>query len=99
VVILRVEHAVRDYEAWKRAFDGDPVGREAGGVRGYRVLRPTDDPMYVVIDLEFDSAAEADAFADRLRALWDRAGAELGLERNALRSFEVADTSAEEVHG
>jgi len=95
VVILRIEHVVRDYESWKRAFDSDPVGREAGGVKGHRVLRPTDDPTYVVIDLELDSAAEADAFADRLRALWDRAGAELGLERIALRVFEVVEA---EVH-
>jgi hypothetical protein len=30
---LQIEHGVRDYDAWKQAFDSDPVGREAGGVR------------------------------------------------------------------
>jgi hypothetical protein len=95
VVILRIEHAVRDYDSWKRAFDSDPVGREAGGVRGYRVFRTVDDPAYVVVDLDFETAAEADAFADKLRALWDRAGAQLGLERIVLRIFEVVET---EVH-
>ncbi len=42
--VLRVEHGVSDYDAWKRAFDSDPIGREAGGVRAYRVLRAADDP-------------------------------------------------------
>ena len=94
MVILRIEHAVRDFDSWKRACDGDPVGREAGGVRGYRVFRRTDDPAYVVVDLDFDSAAEADLFADKLRALWSRAGDDLGLERNSLQIFDVVETTA-----
>jgi hypothetical protein len=32
--VLRIEHPVPDYDAWKEAFDNDPVGREQGGVRG-----------------------------------------------------------------
>jgi hypothetical protein len=43
------------------AFDSDPIGRERSGVRRYRVLRATDDPNCVMIDLEFDSASEAEA--------------------------------------
>ncbi len=43
------------------AFDSDPIGRERSGVRRYLVLRATDDPNYVMIDLEFDSASEAEA--------------------------------------
>ena len=35
--VLYIEHAVRDFDAWKRAFDSDPVGREQNGVRRYRV--------------------------------------------------------------
>jgi hypothetical protein len=42
VSILQIEHGARDYEAWKQAFDSDPVGREAGGVRRYRIMRPSD---------------------------------------------------------
>lgn len=41
---LQIEHPVRDFDAWKAALDSDPVGRERGGVRRYRILRPTDDP-------------------------------------------------------
>jgi hypothetical protein len=41
-------------------------------VRRYRILRPTDDPNYVMIDLEFDSASEAEAVHSALRELWSR---------------------------
>ncbi len=44
--ILRIEHPVPDYDAWKEAFDSDPIGREPSGVRRYRILRPNDDPNY-----------------------------------------------------
>jgi hypothetical protein len=36
-------------------------------VRRYRVLRPTDDPGYVMIDLDFDNASEAEAYLGALR--------------------------------
>ena len=48
--ILRIEHRIRDFDTWKEAFDRDPIGREQGGVRRYRVLRPVDDPNYVMVD-------------------------------------------------
>jgi hypothetical protein len=70
--ILRIEHSVPDFDAWKEAFDGDPVGREQGGVRRYRILRQVDDPNYVMIDLEFDSSSEANTFLAALRDLWGR---------------------------
>jgi len=59
--VLRIEHPVADYDAWKAAFDNDPIGRERSGVRRYRILRSTDDPSHVMIDLEFDSPSEAEA--------------------------------------
>ena len=71
--ILRIEHAISDFDVWKAAFDSDPVRREQSGVRRYRVLRPVDDPTYVAIDLEFDSSAEAERFHAALRELWKQA--------------------------
>ena len=56
--IVRIEHPVPSYDAWKSAFDGDPLGREDGGVTRYRILRDIADPTYVQIDLEFDDHAE-----------------------------------------
>jgi hypothetical protein len=54
--ILRIEHPVADYDAWKEAFDSDPIGRERSGVRRYRILRTTDDPSHVM-----HSSSEAEA--------------------------------------
>ncbi len=65
--ILRIEHQIRDFDSWKAAFDSDPVGRGQSGVRRHRVLRPVDDPNYVMIDLDFDSSSEAEAFLAALR--------------------------------
>lgn len=65
--ILRIEHQIRDFDSWKAAFDSDPVGRQQSGVRRHRVLRPIDDPNYVMIDLDFDSSSEAEAFLAALR--------------------------------
>lgn len=70
--VLRIEHAVPDYDGWKRAFDGDPMGREKSGVRRHRVLRSLDDPNFVMIDLEFDTAAQAEAMMAGLQKLWGR---------------------------
>jgi hypothetical protein len=70
--ILRIEHAVPDFDAWKHAFDIDPVGREESGVRAYRVLRAADDPNYALIDLDFDDRGAAEDFLAKLRALWVR---------------------------
>jgi hypothetical protein len=70
VSILQLEHAVRDFESWKAAFDADPVHREASGVRRYVIYRPVDDPAYVGVDLEFDTVAEAAAFKLALETMW-----------------------------
>jgi hypothetical protein len=91
MTILQIEHGVRDYEAWKRAFDSDPVGRESGGVRRYRIMRPADDPNYVFVELEFDGAGEADAFRGKLRELWGSMGDELGLDGPQARIMEAVE--------
>ncbi len=70
--ILRIEHPVPDYDAWKAAFDSDPVGREKSGVRRYQVLRALDDPNYIMIDLEFDTLKEAEALLAAMRGVWGR---------------------------
>ena len=70
--ILQIEHPVSDYDGWKKAFDSDPAGREASGVRGYRIARPLEDPHYVRIDLELDTAEEAEALLAKLRPVWAR---------------------------
>jgi hypothetical protein len=70
--ILRIEHSVANFDGWKKAFDEDPVDRRKSGVRRYRILRPTDDPSYVMIDLEFETAQQAEALLAAMRNIWGR---------------------------
>jgi hypothetical protein len=69
---LCIEHPVPSYENWRRAFDSDPAGREKMRVRRYQILRPVDNPNYVMIQLEFDTASDADALLNAMRAVWSR---------------------------
>src|SRR5262245_53517300 len=70
--ILRIEHPILNFEEWKKAFDSDPINREKSGVRRYQILRPIDDEKYVMIDLEFETASQAEALLAALRVLWGR---------------------------
>jgi hypothetical protein len=90
--VLRIEHSVPDYETWKReGFDRDGIGRERNGVRRYRVLRSSDDPGLVAIDLEFDSIGAAEAFAAALTEMWPRVQDRYGWRRlPEARIFELA---------
>jgi hypothetical protein len=71
VPTLQLEHPIKDFEMWKAAFDRDPIDRRGLGVQRHRVLRPLDDPNYVVVQLEFDTNTEAQACAAALRELWN----------------------------
>jgi hypothetical protein len=90
--VLQIEHAVRDYDSWKQAFDNDPVGRERGGVRRHRVAKRADDPNYVVVELEFDSSSEAEAFHAALRELWGHVEGNLGLSAPQARIVDVVES-------
>ncbi len=70
--ILHIEHPVPDYDGWKQAFDSDPVGRERSGVRRYWITRPIDNKQYVMIDLEFDTVAQAEGLLAAMRQVWTR---------------------------
>ena len=88
---LRIEHPVPDFDGWKRAFDSDPVGREKSGVRRYRVLRPIDDANYVMIDLEFDAASQAEALLAAMRVVWGRVDGKIMMNPQA-RIVEAVET-------
>ena len=72
--VVRIEHSVPSFEKWKQAFDSDPVNRKGSGVRRYRILRLRNDPNYVMIDLEFDTPSEAEAFVQTMERIWDGPG-------------------------
>lgn len=89
--IVRIEHAVGDFDAWKRAFDSDPIGRQKGGVRRYRIFRPADDANYVMIDLEFDNSQNAQAFTTALQKMWRGGDAQRVMQNPKVRVVEVAE--------
>ncbi len=94
MTVLRLEHAISDFDVWKAAFDRDPVGREQSGVRSHRVYRPVDDPKYVAVDLEFDTAAEAERFQVALGQLWQsRQAAPALIGTPKVRIVEAVETS------
>ncbi len=64
---LRIEHAVHDYVTWKTAFDSFAEARAKAGVRSFAIRQPVDDPKYLMLDLEFDTTVEAEAFAKFLQ--------------------------------
>ena len=65
--VLQIEHPIRDFDTWKGAFDHFSAKREQSGLRRHQVLRPTDDPNYVIIELKFDGPSEAESFLAWLR--------------------------------
>jgi hypothetical protein len=70
MIILQIEHAVPDYSSWKKAFDIDPVDRKQSGVKRHRIFRQTDNPNYIIIELEFDKLNEAKELLAALHGIW-----------------------------
>ena len=74
MTVVRIEHSVPNFERWKQAFDSDPADRKGSGVRRYQILRLQGDPNHVMIDLEFESATDAEAFVVAMQRIWDGPG-------------------------
>jgi len=72
MIVLQIEHQVPDFAGWKKAFDSDPADRKQSGVRAYRIFRTTDNPNYVIIELEFDNLPEAEKMLGNLKKLWSQ---------------------------
>ena len=70
MIILQIEHPVPDYSSWKKAFDIDPVNRKQSGVKSYRIFRQTDNPNYVIIELEFDKLDKAKGLLAAMQTIW-----------------------------
>jgi hypothetical protein len=71
---VRIEHSVPNFEGWKQAFDRDPADRKGSGVRRYQILRSSDDPNFLMIDLEFDDLNQAEAFLEKMQRIWNGPG-------------------------
>jgi hypothetical protein len=94
MLTLRIEHQVADFDAWKQAFESDPVGRERSGVRRYSISRVVDDPNYVMIDLDFDSRSEAEGLLAAMRDVWgvvEPAGLVVGPQARIVQTVETKE--------
>ena len=89
---LRIEHVAIDYDAWKRAFDGDPLDRKGSGVQSFLVMRTVDDPTYVMIDLDFDTREAAEKMHTALQQLWEGPAAAAIRDPRA-RLVEIVETA------
>jgi len=77
---LRIEHPISDFQLWKTAFDRFADARANAGVRSFAIRQPVNDPLYLMIDLEFDTPARAEAFAQFLEQhVWSTPAASPGL--------------------
>ena len=55
-----------DFDAFKRQFDEDPLGRKQVA-KGHTLLRGVDNPNEVFVRIEFATADEARSFAEKVR--------------------------------
>jgi hypothetical protein len=69
-------HEVKDFAAWKAAYDAFDEERRGMGVTGDGVYQADDDPNQVTVFHEFESMDAAKKFAsdDRLKEVMDNAG-------------------------
>jgi hypothetical protein len=56
-----------DFDAFKRQFDEDPLGRKQVA-KGHTLLRGVDNPNEVFVRIEFDTAEDAKSFAEKVRS-------------------------------
>ena len=64
---LHITAPVSDIEAFKSGYAANAETRQKGGVRGEQLRRSVNGDSVVVIDLDFGSPAEAEAFLNVLR--------------------------------
>ena len=78
--VLQIEHQVQNFEGWKKAFENDPADRKKAGVLSYKILQPSDNPNYVVIDLEFEHLKNAEDMLAALKNLWKKVDGKIIIE-------------------
>jgi len=81
VPTLHIEHAITDLDTWLGAFGQFADARRNAGVVAQRVRRPVDDAHYIVVELEFRTVPEAEAFKEFLETVvWQSRDLSPGLD-------------------
>ena len=91
MIVLQIEHKVPNFAGWKKVFDSDPINRRKSGVRRYHIFQPTDDPNYVIIELEFETLNDAEATLSALKKLWNQVEGKVMLNPQT-RILDVIET-------
>jgi hypothetical protein len=73
---MYIHHEVKDYAAWRKAYDAFDGTRKILGVTAQTVYRSVDDPNDVTATHDFQTADKARAFAasPELRTAMEKAG-------------------------
>jgi hypothetical protein len=66
VATLHIEHEITNFSTCKAAFDRFAVKRSEAGVTAHRIYQPHDDAGYVIVQLDFPSLEQAQAFGEFL---------------------------------
>jgi hypothetical protein len=74
--MMEINHAVKDYASWKKAFDLDSTARAASGLSSLALARSLDKPNDVSVTLLVSDVQKAKAFAadPRLKDVMDKNG-------------------------
>jgi hypothetical protein len=80
VATLHIEHEITDLETWLGAFGRFGEARSNAGVKAQRVHQPVDDDRYILVELDFDTVEQAEAFKGFLETkVWSNPEASPGL--------------------
>jgi uncharacterized protein (DUF1330 family) len=92
MAMATILHRVKDYDAWRRVYEVEPM-QKAGGVIAESVYQAQGDPNNVLVLHSFKTMAEAQAFfeSQQLQSAMQRAGVE-GVPR--IEFFEEASHQA-----
>ena len=74
--LLVIRHKMKDFTAWKQAYDAHAGARAAGGLGNGRVTRSVDDPSELVLIFDVADITKAKAFcaSDELKSAMQGAG-------------------------
>ena len=74
--VMIVHHAVRDYGAWRPAYDAHEAARRAAGLTNGRVFRSTEDPNDILILFDTSDRRRAEEFggSDDLKSAMQNSG-------------------------
>lgn len=92
--MVEINHAVKDFAVWKKAFDADSSARQASGLSFLVIGKNADNPNKLMVVLEAADVQKAKAFAadPRLKDVMDKNGV---ISKPEINYFHVLRFNAE----